>query len=56
MDETEHNARIEKISAMIINDNTSLDEHDQTKLKKYYDFVKLNYDLDYDTASERFCI
>ena len=52
MEETEHNARIEKISNMIINDNISLDEHDQTILKKYYNFVKMNYALDNDTASE----
>ena len=50
MEESEHNLRIEKIAEMILSDNISLDELEQNKLKKYYDFVKQNYGLDHDAA------
>ena len=52
MDESEHNSRIEKIAEMILSDNISLDTQEQNILKKYHDFVKENYDLDQDSASE----
>ena len=52
MDEAEHNLRIEKISEMILSDNISLDEQEQKQLKKYLDFVKQNYGLDHDAASD----
>ncbi len=52
MEESEHNLRIEKIAEMILSDNTSLDEQDQNKLRKYHDFVKQNYGLDQDAASD----
>ena len=52
MDESEHNLRIEKIAELILSDNTSLDEQDQNKLRKYHDFVKQNYGLDQDAASD----
>lgn len=51
MDESKHNLRIEKISKMILSDNISLDEQGENKLKKYHDFVKQNYGLDQDEAS-----
>ena len=51
MEESEHNLKIEKISEMILSDNISLDEQDQNKLKKYLDFIKQNYGLDHDAAS-----
>ena len=50
MEESEHNLRIEKIAEMILSDNTSLDEQDQNKLRKYHDFAKQNYGLDQDAA------
>ena len=43
MEESEHNLRIEKIAEMILSDNTSIDEQEQIKLKKYHDFAKQNY-------------
>ena len=52
MDESEHNLRIEKIAEMILSDKTSLDTQEQSILKKYHDFVKDNYNLDQDSASE----
>ena len=52
MEDSEHNLRIEKIAEMIISNNISLDEQEQNKLKKYHDFVKQNYGLDQDAASE----
>nr|AIF02770.1 hypothetical protein [uncultured marine thaumarchaeote KM3_15_A07]AIF20938.1 hypothetical protein [uncultured marine thaumarchaeote KM3_97_A02] len=52
MEESEHNLRIEKIAEMILSDNISLDEQEQNKLKKYLDFVKQNYGLDHNTASD----
>ena len=52
MEESEHNSRIEKIAEMILSDNISLDTQEQNILKKYHDFVKENYELDQDSASE----
>ena len=52
MEESEHNLKIEKISEMILSDNISLDEQEQNKLKKYHDFVKQNYGLGQDAASD----
>jgi len=52
MEESEHNLRIEKIAELILSDNTSLDEQDQNKLRKYHDFAKQNYGLDQDAASD----
>ena len=52
MEESEHNLRIEKIAELILSDNISLDEQDQNKLRKYHDFVKQNYGLDQDVASD----
>ena len=52
MEESEHNLRIEKIAEMILSDNTSIDEQEQIKLKKYHDFAKQNYRLDQNEASE----
>ncbi len=52
MDESEHNLRIEKIAKMILADNIPLDTQEQSVLKNYHDFVKENYGLDQDSASE----
>ena len=52
MEDSEHNIRIEKIAEMILSNNISLDEQEQNKLKKYHDFVKQNYGLDQNAASE----
>ncbi|MDE1727391.1 MAG: hypothetical protein KGH89_09050 [Thaumarchaeota archaeon] len=50
MNESEYNMQIEKIAFMIIEDNTSLDEQEPSKLQKYYDFVKKQFSLDGDPA------
>ena len=52
LSDTEHNLRIEKIAQMIISDHVSIDEQDQLKLKKYYDFAVQNYSLESDIAKE----
>ena len=52
MEESEHNLRIEKIAEMILSDNTSVDEQEQIKLKKYHDFAMQNYGLTQNAASE----
>ena len=46
LSDTEHNLRIDKIARMIISDHVSIDEQDQAKLKKYYDFAVHNYNLE----------
>ena len=52
MSDTEHNLRIEKIAQMITSDHMSIDEQDQLKLKKYYDFAIQNYSLESNMAKE----
>ena len=52
MSEEEYNSRIEKIAELIIKDETSLDEEDPKKLQRYYDFVKTNYNLEGESASQ----
>ncbi|HJN20325.1 MAG TPA: hypothetical protein QGF01_05250 [Candidatus Nitrosopelagicus sp.] len=52
MSDTEHNLRIEKIAQMITSDHVSIDEQDQSKLKKYYDFAVQNYSLESSMAKE----
>ena len=49
---TEHDLRIEKIAQMILSDHVSIDEQDQIKLKKYYDFAVQNYSLENNMAQE----
>jgi len=41
----EYNSQIEKIASMIAEDEISLDEHDDTKLQKYYNFVKTHFNM-----------
>lgn len=41
----EYNSQIEKIASMIAEDDISLDEHDDTKLQKYYNFAKTHFNL-----------
>ncbi len=52
MSEEEYNSRIEKIAEQIIKNETSLDEQNPQKLQRYYDFVKTNYDLEGELASQ----
>lgn len=48
----EHNSRIETIANLIIQDRTSLDEQDEGKLKKYYEYAKAKFHLEGDPASQ----
>ncbi len=48
----EYNDQIEKVAKMIIQQGTSIDEQDETKLKKYYDFVKEKFHLEGEPASQ----
>ena len=52
MSESEYNQRIEKVASLIVLDNISFDEQDPQKLKKYYDFVKTNFNLEGEPASQ----
>ena len=52
MSEEEYNAKIEKIAEQILIDKTSIDEQDPKKLQKYYDFVKTNFNLEGESASQ----
>ncbi|MEX1053859.1 MAG: hypothetical protein WEC35_05605 [Nitrosopumilaceae archaeon] len=47
-----YNFQIEKIASLITQDKTSLDEQDQTKLQKYIDFAKKNYNLKDEAAMQ----
>ena len=52
MSDTEHNQKKKKIAQMITSDHVSIDEQDQSKLKKYYDFAVQNYSLESSMAKE----
>ena len=45
MGSPEYDSQIEKIASLIIVDKTPLDEQDQKKLQKYYDYAKKNFGL-----------
>ena len=45
MGSPEYDSQIEKIASLIIVDKTPLDEQDQKKLQKYYDYAKKNFEL-----------
>ncbi|MEX0763725.1 MAG: hypothetical protein WDZ43_03125 [Nitrosopumilaceae archaeon] len=47
-----YNFQIEKIASLITQDKTSLDEQDLTKLQKYVDFAKKNYNLKDEAAMQ----
>ena len=46
MTDSQYNSQIEEIATMILADKISLDEQDETKLKKYQDFAKKQFRLD----------
>ena len=46
----EYNSKIERVAAMITADATPLDEQDDAKLKKYYEFVKERFKIEGDPA------
>lgn len=46
----EYNARIEKIAEIITQDRTPLDEQNESKLKRYHDFVKERFNIEGEAA------
>jgi len=50
MDDDKHNSEIEKIANLMVHDNVSVDEQDNTKLEKYKNQVKEDCDLDDEEA------
>ena len=52
MNEVEYNSQIEKIASLIVEDKTSFDEQNPEKLQKYYNFVKTNFNLEGEAATQ----
>lgn len=50
MDESQYNSQIEKIASVILKDKISLDEQDESKLKKYQDLAKKQFHLQDESA------
>jgi hypothetical protein len=50
MNDEQQNSEIEKIANLMIHDNLSLDEQDETKLEKYKNQVKEDCDLNDEDA------
>ena len=50
MEETKHNAQIEKIATMLTDDNVSVDEQDSQKLQKYKDQTVSDCNVSEDEA------
>ncbi len=52
MSDEEYNSQIEMVASLIVLDQISFDEQDPKKLQKYLDFVKTNYHLDDEAATQ----
>lgn len=52
MNDNKHNLQIEKIASLIEQDKISLDEHDEAKLKKYYDFASDTFSIKESKAKQ----
>jgi hypothetical protein len=50
MTDSRYDSQIEEMSEVILADKISLDEQDDTKLKKYRDFAKKKFYFDEETA------
>mgnify|MGYP007082006931 CR=1 FL=1 len=50
MTDSQYDSKIEEIATMILADRISLDEQDETKLKKYHDFAKKQFQLDEESS------
>ena len=50
MTDSQYDSKIEEVSSIILADKISLDEQDDTKLKKYQDFAKKQFHLDEEQA------
>ena len=52
MNDEDYNKIIEKLATKINEDNLSYDEQNPETLKQYYDYVKTNFDIEGDNATE----
>lgn len=52
LDDNHRNIIIEEVSSKISNDGVSLDEQQESVLKKYHDFVKSKFNVDDTVAKE----
>ena len=52
MTDSQYDSQIEEIATMILADKISLDEQDETKLKKYHDFAKKQFQLDEESSTQ----
>lgn len=50
MTDSQYDSKIEEISSIILGDKISLDEQDNTKLKKYQEIAKKQFHLDEEQA------
>ncbi len=50
MNDSQYNSQIEKIASAILKDKISLDEQDDSKLKKYHDLAKKQFHLQDESA------
>lgn len=50
MTDSQYNSKIEEISSILLVDKISLDEQDDSKLKKYQDFAKKQFHLNEEQA------
>lgn len=50
MSNSKYDSEIEEISSILLADKMSLDEQDETKLKKYQDFAKKQFHLNEEQA------
>ena len=50
MTDSQYDSQIEKIATIILADKIALDEQDETKLKKYQDFAKKQFQLDKESS------
>ena len=50
MADSQYDSQIEEIATLILADKTSLDEQDETKLKKYHNFAKKQFQLDEESS------
>ena len=50
MEDSDHDSKIEMIASLITKDKTPLDEQNPVNLKKYHDFVRMNFNLDDESA------
>lgn len=52
MNDAQYNSQIEKIASIILEDNISLDEQDESRLKKYRDLAKNQFHLQDESAMQ----